>query len=382
MISPSRRKRPTTPPNTPTFASAFGKALAGVALLALAAAPLSAQDQTRDAQVPAALPAYGSITGHARAPFLRSSDATSASAAAPIVAAPRPKASKTSAPAGAATRPAGSKVTTGAVVSAPPVKKTARPIRPATFEEVPGIEADEILPGLEEPVPQMSSVADNSTRLVPNQRYQSLPVDESEQARRDRLRAQLTRPFKRISEIHPFYDYEPDAEQLAQDRCFNLCPRPGSPDCPECGPEGAEGKLQCAECPVEIDLRDTARVVASINDFPTRSFPHMDYCWEPTNLYAYPLYFEDFALERYGHTRHYLIQAPFSVGLFAAQFIGLPYQITIDPIAKKRYALGWYRPGQYVPYKYYQVPWNTEAAVVEAGVIAGSTFLWAPSLAP
>jgi hypothetical protein len=56
--------------------------------------------------------------------------------------------------------------------------------------------------------------------------------------------------------------------------------------------------------------------------------------------------------------------------------------MTIDPIAKKRYALGWFRPGQYVPYKYYQVPWNTEAAVVEAGVIAGSYFLFAPGVGP
>ena len=80
--------------------------------------------------------------------------------------------------------------------------------------------------------------------------------------------------------------------------------------------------MPCPECPVEIDLRETARIVGSVNDFPTRNFPHISYCWEPTNLYAYPLYFEDFTLERYGHSRHYLLQAPFSVGLFGRSALG------------------------------------------------------------
>ncbi len=223
--------------------------------------------------------------------------------------------------------------------------------------------------------------------LAQNAQYE--PAGDSAadiEARRARVREQLTRPFKQIREIRPFFDYEPDSEQLATDRCHNLCPRPGSPACPDCeepGPDGvAQGRLMCPECPVEIDLRDTARLVGSLNDFPTRNFPHIHYCWEATNLYSYPLYFEDHCLERYGHTRHFVLQAPVSVALFAAQFVGLPYQMTIDPIAKKRYALGWYRPGQYVPYKYYQVPWNTEAALVEAGVIAGAYFLFAPGVGP
>jgi hypothetical protein len=204
--------------------------------------------------------------------------------------------------------------------------------------------------------------------------------------RRARFRSQMIRPFKKMREIHPFFDYEPDSELTAADRCHNLCPRPDGTACPECvepGLEGApEGKLACPECPAEINLRETNRLVGSVNDLPTRNFPHIHYCWEPTNVYSYPLYFEDHCLERYGHTRNYLLQPVFSVGLFAAQFVGLPYQMTIDPIAKKRYALGWFRPGQYVPYKYYQVPWNTEAAVVEAGVIAGSYFLFAPGVGP
>ena len=48
-----------------------------------------------------------------------------------------------------------------------------------------------------------------------------------------------------------------------------------------------------------------------------RAFGQINYHWEPSNLYHLPIYFEDFCLERYGHTRHYLIQPFVSGGLFA-----------------------------------------------------------------
>ena len=52
-----------------------------------------------------------------------------------------------------------------------------------------------------------------------------------------------------------------------------------------------------------------------------------------------------------------------------------PYQMTIDPILKKTYSLGWYRPGEPAPMLLYQVPWNAEAAAAQAGVMTGLFFL-------
>jgi hypothetical protein len=49
--------------------------------------------------------------------------------------------------------------------------------------------------------------------------------------------------------------------------------------------------------------------------------------------------------------------------------------MTIDPIYKKRYSLGYYRPGEYAPKKLYQIPLNLDAAIVEAGVVTGLFFL-------
>lgn len=170
-----------------------------------------------------------------------------------------------------------------------------------------------------------------------------------------------------IATIKPFYDYEPDPERLKDDRCHNLCPRPriGCPDCKK----GEDGTVQCPDCPEEVLL--------SKEHLAPRNFGGVDYCWAPTDLWSYPLYFEDYELERYGHTRGCL-QPLWSVGRFGVQVFGLPYQMTIDPICKRRYALGYYRPGACVPYKYYQAPWNTQAAIVEAGVLTGAYYLFAP----
>lgn len=93
--------------------------------------------------------------------------------------------------------------------------------------------------------------------------------------------------------------------------------------------------------------------------------------WAPTNLYHYPLYFEDFALERYGHTYHPVVQPFASAGLFATQLAGLPYQMTLHPVHAHEYALGYYRPGECAPKKHYQIPFNEEAAVMQAAAIVG-----------
>lgn len=109
--------------------------------------------------------------------------------------------------------------------------------------------------------------------------------------------------------------------------------------------------------------------------FEPRMFPDTMMAWEASNFYHFPLYFEDPALERYGHTRPFLVQPVLSSARFAAQVILLPYQMTIDPVCKPIYSLGWYRPGDVAPKLKYQIPWNTQAAMVEAGVVTGLFFL-------
>lgn len=98
--------------------------------------------------------------------------------------------------------------------------------------------------------------------------------------------------------------------------------------------------------------------------------------WAPTNLYYHPLYFEDPSLERYGHTYHPVVQPFASAGRFATQLVGLPYQMALRPVHSREYALGFYRPGECAPKKHYQIPFNEEAALVQAAAMVGFFFIF------
>lgn len=87
--------------------------------------------------------------------------------------------------------------------------------------------------------------------------------------------------------------------------------------------------------------------------------------WEPTNLWYYPLYFEDPGLERYGHTRHEWVQPFVSTGRFFKQVATLPYHMALNSPKSPQYALGYYQPGEWAPKKRYQVPFNEEATATQ-----------------
>lgn len=162
--------------------------------------------------------------------------------------------------------------------------------------------------------------------------------------------------LKRVSSILPFFDYQPGGREEGADPCKNLCPRPdGLP----CGDDTAD------VCPDEIWPNDV---------YQERNFSGICFQWQASDLFHNPLYFEDPALERYGHTHPAIIQPFVSAGRFGVQLLGLPYQSVIDPPRERMYALGWYRPGEPAPKKYYQIPWNTNAAIFQAEVVTGLFF--------
>lgn len=120
---------------------------------------------------------------------------------------------------------------------------------------------------------------------------------------------------------------------------------------------------------------DEVNLVFGSEPFPERAFPQMMKPWEAPNFFHYPLYFEDPALERYGHMHSPLGQVLISVGRFSTQLVCLPYQMTIDPPCREVYSLGWYRPGECAPKLHYQVPLNAKAAAVQAATVTGLVFL-------
>lgn len=109
--------------------------------------------------------------------------------------------------------------------------------------------------------------------------------------------------------------------------------------------------------------------------FVPRNFVHSVALFDAPDLSYYPLYFHDPQLERYGHSYAPLVQPAVSVARFGVQLVGLPYQMTIDPPFCLQTSLGWLDPGDWNPKLRYQIPWNTKAALVEAGTITGLIFL-------
>jgi hypothetical protein len=158
--------------------------------------------------------------------------------------------------------------------------------------------------------------------------------------------------LRKISEIQPFRGYSPDGGPV------RLCPPP----------EGLAADATPPRCPEEHELP----LFGSLD----RDFIGIEYCWEASNIFYRPLYFEDFALERYGHTYNEAVQSVVSLGKFGLQVVGLPYQLVLDKPDRKDYPLGYYRPGDCAPYKCYQIPLNAEAATVAAGVYTGAAFVF------
>ncbi len=167
---------------------------------------------------------------------------------------------------------------------------------------------------------------------------------------------QIDTLFQPITRIQPYQNYSPSAAAQGKVRYDYICPQPDSIP-----------KDKRVSCPDMLALPQHGST--------SRNFATTQYTWLPTNVFHNPLYFEDVALERYGQQYPVGIQPFVSLGRFGIQFLGLPYQMAIDPVHREIYALGYYRPGDCPPELEYRIPWNAKAAATAAGVYTGFAFL-------
>jgi len=101
-----------------------------------------------------------------------------------------------------------------------------------------------------------------------------------------------------------------------------------------------------------------------------------NYPWSATCLCHAPLYFEEINLERHGYQCNPVIQPLVSGAHFFLTVPTLPYQLTVHPPRECIYTLGYYRPGDCVPWRRQcPFPWDPRAAAVEAGFAVGLVFL-------
>ncbi len=151
--------------------------------------------------------------------------------------------------------------------------------------------------------------------------------------------------FRPISRIEPFHDYSPSgvkptsAANDPRNRTPKILPLPAS------------GSVE-------------------------RAFATTEFQWEAANVFHNPLYFEDTELERYGHTYPFGLQPVASLAKFGVQTAALPYQIALNPVWRQQYPLGYYRPGDPAPPLFYQMPFDSKAAVTAAGVYTGLFFVF------
>ena len=125
--------------------------------------------------------------------------------------------------------------------------------------------------------------------------------------------------------------------------------------------------------PLDIKRKDLseAQPAHQEDDFLTdRKWKTQLFNWKPSGNHHFPLYFDDMPLERYGH--HLGLLQPFwSAGQFVTQALLIPYTTGLEAPLKKRYALGYARPGDPVPRLWYQIPFSMRSAV--SGATALST---------
>lgn len=109
----------------------------------------------------------------------------------------------------------------------------------------------------------------------------------------------------------------------------------------------------------------------SDDDWRQRQFSPIKMTWKSSELMHKPLYFEDVALERYGHSAGPVVQPVLSTGHFFANIAVLPYKMGIHPMSECQYALGYYRPGNCAPWQIPAIPLSGRGALMQAGVMTG-----------
>jgi hypothetical protein len=169
----------------------------------------------------------------------------------------------------------------------------------------------------------------------------------------------------------------------------NLPPLPSSTD----QMAQAGGIFSQEPCPKISDLKAISQIsnviAASPGELPrecyfdesvatpeNRAWAMTQYHWKASGMCHKPLYFEEVALERYGHSTGPFSQPLVSGAHFFGSLVVLPYKMGIDPPGECKYALGYYRPGSCAPYIVPGVPITGRAVANQAAFVSGLIWLF------
>ena len=108
--------------------------------------------------------------------------------------------------------------------------------------------------------------------------------------------------------------------------------------------------------------------------FEPRRFATTMVTWKAAGNCHKPLYFEDWNLERYGHS-HGALDPVLSAAHFFVTLPVLPYKMGVELPWECVYPLGYYRPGSCAPWTVPAVPISCRGFAVEAATVTGLVFL-------
>ena len=106
--------------------------------------------------------------------------------------------------------------------------------------------------------------------------------------------------------------------------------------------------------------------------FAPRFFVDSTVTWKASGACNKPLYFEDVALERYGHEWGPVVTPVVSTVRFFGDLAVLPYKMGIHPPNECQHPLGYYRPGSCAPWSIGPVPLSMRGAVTQAAFVTGT----------
>ena len=110
--------------------------------------------------------------------------------------------------------------------------------------------------------------------------------------------------------------------------------------------------------------------------FEPRRFATTTFTWKAAGYCHKPLYFEDWQLERYGHSHGPLADPFFSAAHFFTTLPVLPYKMGVELPWECVYPLGYYRPGNCAPWTVPAIPISVRGMAVEAATVTGLVFLF------
>jgi hypothetical protein len=375
---------PPASPETPADPKPPTSELESIPLPSLADEPPASTDPATPATAPvesektAAPPAEPEKPAAPEAPNSEDPNVADAPAVAPAPAPEEPKAL------GAPAEPMPSETPDPAPAEAAPEPAASAPASAAPAaprEPVAGTNAF-TLPPLPEDAPPAAS-APGATRSVPATRPSGALIGRSTDnfipSRPESIPSTLSEKIqKEVDEVAARQD-----EEMLRDGVPGREPPPTTPGTP--GTPGGitpSTRLEIARAPSPTEARPI-RAIPVPDEF-TSLPPRV---WEPNRKYwaaaatcHMPLYFQDAALERYGHSteqffgtfgrylsypvddprqsnqRNQITQPMFSAGLFLAQIALLPYNLIVDPPWEAEYDLGYHRPGDRIPTDSYYLP--------------------------